>query len=128
MSARVLLVDDDRAALYALEELLSPLRAKLFLAESGEDALRLILKHDFAAVMLDVRLPGMDGFEVAGAIKALQRSRHVPIIFMSANEDRRRAPRADSELYLRKPLEPEVVTAKMRNVLELKRIAHASAQ
>jgi CheY-like chemotaxis protein len=114
---RVLLVDDDRAALYALEELLSPLPAKLHLATSGEDALRLILKHDFAAVMLDVRLPGMDGFEVAGAIKALQRSRHIPIVFMSANEDRRRAPRRDSELYLRKPLVPELVAAKMKGLL-----------
>lgn len=118
MSARVLLVDDDRAGLQALSEVLSGLPAKLFLAHSGEDALRLMLKHDFAAVMLDVRLPGMDGFEVAGAIKALQRTHHVPIIFMSANEDRRRAPRRDSELYLRKPLVPEVVAAKMRTLLE----------
>jgi CheY-like chemotaxis protein len=117
MSARVLLVDDDRASLCALEELLSPLQAKLFLARSGEDALRLILKHDFDAIMLDVRLPGMDGFEVAGAIKALQRSRHVPIIFMSANEDRRRAPRRESELYLRKPLVPEVVAARMQSLI-----------
>lgn len=117
MTARVLLVDDDRSALYALEEVLSPLQAKVFLANTGEDALRLILKHDFAAVMLDVRLPGMDGFEVAAAIKALQRTRDIPIVFMSANEDRRRAPRRDSELYLRKPLAPDVVAAKMRDLL-----------
>lgn len=126
MTARVLLVDDDRAALFALEQLLSPLQAKLFLAQSGEDALRLILKHDFQAIMLDVRLPGMDGFEVAGAIKALQRSRHIPIIFMSANEDRRRSPRVDSEVYLRKPLNPELVTARMRTLLEPRKALHAA--
>lgn len=118
MSVRVLLVDDDRAGLQALSEVLSGLEATLVLAHSGEDALRLILKHDFAAIMLDVRLPGMDGFEVAGAIKALQRSRYTPIIFMSSNEDRRRAPRRDSEIYLRKPLAPELVSAKMKNLLE----------
>jgi CheY-like chemotaxis protein len=127
VSPRVLLVDDDRAALYALEELLSPLQAKLFLANSGEDALRLILKHDFSAILLDVRLPGMDGFEVAGAIKALQRTRHIPIIFMSANEDRRRSPRVDSEIYLRKPLNPELVTAKIRGLLDQPRSAYAAA-
>jgi CheY-like chemotaxis protein len=126
MSVRVLLVDDDRAGLHALSEVLCGLEAKLFLAHSGEEALRLILKHDFAAIMLDVRLPGMDGFEVAGAIKALQRSRHTPIIFMSANEDRRRAPRLDSELYLRKPLVPEVVAARMKSLLEKKRNAHVA--
>ena len=118
MSARVLLVDDDRAGLQALCEVLSGLEAKLFLAHSGEDALRLILKHEFAAVMLDVRLPGMDGFEVAGAIKALKRTRHVPIVFMSSEEDRRRNPRRDSEIYLRKPLAPELVTAQMKSLLE----------
>lgn len=126
MTARVLLVDDDRAALFALEQLLAPLQAKLFLAQSGEDALRLILKHDFQAIMLDVRLPGMDGFEVAGAIKALQRSRHIPIVFMSANEDRRRSPRLDSEVYLRKPLNPELVTARMKGLLDQRRTLHAA--
>jgi DNA-binding response OmpR family regulator len=126
MSARVLLVDDDRAALFALEQLLTPLHAKLFFAQSGEDALRLILKHDFQAIMLDVRLPGMDGFEVAGAIKALQRSRHIPIIFMSANEDRRRSPRLDSEVYFRKPLNPELVTARMKSLLDQRRTLHAA--
>jgi CheY-like chemotaxis protein len=126
VTPRVLLVDDDRAALYALEQLLSPLEAKLFLANTGEDALRLILKHDFAAILLDVRLPGMDGFEVAGAIKALQRTRHTPIIFMSANEDRRRSARVDSEIYLRKPLNPEQVTAKIRGLLDQPRSAYAA--
>ena len=90
----MLLVDDDNAALYALSEVLGDLGAQLCSRESGEDALRLVLKHQFAAILLDVRLPKMDGFEVAAAIRSLERTRRTPIIFMSANEDRRRQPRA----------------------------------
>jgi len=115
----ILLVDDDKAALYALHEVLSDLGARITLAESGEDALRLVLKQPFAAIMLDVRLPKMDGFEVAAAIRSLERTRRTPIIFMSANEDRRRQPRdaAPAEDYLRKPLAPEVVRSKVRAFL-----------
>jgi CheY-like chemotaxis protein len=118
MSVKVLLVDDDRAALYALSELLSDLPVRLVLAESGEDALRQVLKEEFALILLDVRLPKMDGFEVAAAIRSLSRSRRTPIIFMSANEDRRRKPRpAPDEHYFRKPLMPELVRAKVLALL-----------
>lgn len=117
MSQDILLVDDDKAALYALHELLSDLGARLFLAESGEEALRLVLKQPFAAILLDVRLPKMDGFEVAAAIRSLERARRTPILFMSANEDRRRQPRAGAEEYLRKPLQPELVRSKVSTLL-----------
>lgn len=118
MSVRVLLVDDDRAALYALSELLSDLPVRLVLAESGEDALRQVLKHEFALILLDVRLPKMDGFEVAAAIRSLGRTRRTPIIFMSANEDRRRRPRpSPDEHYFRKPLLPDLVRAKVLALL-----------
>jgi CheY-like chemotaxis protein len=113
MSANLLLVDDDRAALYALSEVLSDLPARLTLVESGEDALRQVLKHEFAAILLDVRLPKMDGFEVAAAIRSLERSRQTPIIFMSAHDDRRRQARAGAEDYLRKPLAPALVRSKV---------------
>ena len=111
MSSKILLVDDDRAALYALGEVLCDLPAELVLATSGEEALRQVLRQEFAAILLDVRLPQMDGFEVAAAIRSLERLRRTPIIFMSAHEDRRRKPRpsATCESYLRKPLVPEVV-------------------
>ena len=114
----ILLVDDDKAALYALQELLSDLGARLHLAESGEDALRLVLKQPFAAILLDVRLPQMDGFEVAAAIRSLERSRRTPILFMSANEDRRGKPRPGDEEYLRKPLPPELIRAKVKGLLQ----------
>jgi CheY-like chemotaxis protein len=120
MSARILLVDDDRAALFALRELLADLDATLVLAATGEEALRQVLKQEFAAILLDVRLPGMDGFEVAAAIRSLERLRRTPIIFMSAHSDRRRQARAASmpECYLRKPLAPEVVKAKLAEFIE----------
>lgn len=115
----ILLVDDDRAALYALSELLSDVPARLVLAESGEEALRQVLKQQFAAILLDVRLPKMDGFEVAAAIRSLERLRRTPIIFMSAHEDRRRRPRPSAvfEHYWRKPLSPALVRSTIMAVL-----------
>jgi CheY-like chemotaxis protein len=115
MSPSILIVDDDRAALFALSELLSDLPARLVLASSGEEALRQVLKSEFAAILLDVRLPNMDGFEVAAAIRSLERSRRTPIIFMSAHEDRRVRPRGGvaGEQFFRKPLVPDLVRAKV---------------
>jgi CheY-like chemotaxis protein len=115
---KILIVDDDRAALYALTEVLSDVPAQLVLAGSGEEALRQVLKQDFALILLDVRLPKMDGFEVAAAIRSLERARRVPIIFMSANEDRRKQPRPSAdEYYFHKPLVPELVRAKVLALL-----------
>jgi CheY-like chemotaxis protein len=117
VSPSILIVDDDRAALYALTQVLADVPARLVLAESGEDALRQVLKHDFALILLDVRLPKMDGFEVAAAIRSLERLRRTPIIFMSANEDRRRQPRPGDEYYFRKPLAADQVRAKVLSLL-----------
>jgi len=119
MSPKVLVVDDDRSALYALSEVLRELPVRLVFATSGEDALRQVLKTEFAAILLDVRLPNMDGFEVAAAIRSLERTRRTPIIFMSANEDRRKKPRpsAHEERYFRKPLAPELVRATVASYL-----------
>jgi CheY-like chemotaxis protein len=87
-------------------------------AQTGEDALRHVLKQPFAAILLDVRLPGMDGYEVAAAIRSLERTRRTPIIFMSAEEDRRIAVRDGSaELFLRKPLEPDVLVPQVARLL-----------
>jgi CheY-like chemotaxis protein len=119
MNNKILLVDDDRAALYALSEVLADLPARLVLAHSGEEALRQVLKQPFAAILLDVRLPNMDGFEVAAAIRSLERSRRTPIIFMSAHEDRRRRlrPNAHEEHYWRKPLVPDIVRSTVMDLL-----------
>src|SRR5215831_2795441 len=72
---KLLLVDDDQDNLLALQAVLDPLNEELMLAGSGTDALRLCLEHDFAAILLDVRMPGMDGFEAAELIRQRRRSR-----------------------------------------------------
>jgi len=118
MTPHLLLVEDDKAAQFALSELLGDMGATVLLAQSGEDALRLVLKHEFAAILLDVRLPGMDGYEVAAAIRTLERTRRTPIIFMSAEDDRRTALRdGAAETYLRKPLEPDVLLPTLAHLL-----------
>jgi CheY-like chemotaxis protein len=119
MSPEILIVDDDRSALYALNEVLGELPVRLVFATSGEEALRQVLKTEFAAILLDVRLPNMDGFEVAAAIRSLERTRRTPIIFMSANEDRRKTPRTSpqQERYFRKPLVPDLVRAAVVSLL-----------
>jgi CheY-like chemotaxis protein len=127
MKPKILLVDDDRAALYALREALGELPAQLHLAESGEEALRLVLRHQFSAILLDVRLPKMGGFEVAAAIRSVERLSHTPIVFMSAIEDRRR-PRAGAPDYLRKPLVPELVRSKLLALLRAERAAPPSPE
>jgi CheY-like chemotaxis protein len=114
----LLVVEDDQAAQLALSALLDDLGAKVVLADSGEDALRMVLKHEFAAILLDVRLPGIDGYEVAAAIRSLERTRRTPIIFMSAEDDRRTRTRDGSEdIYLRKPLEPDIIRPTLAQLL-----------
>ncbi|TMI34355.1 MAG: response regulator, partial [Betaproteobacteria bacterium] len=82
--ASILIVDDDRRNLMALQELLQGLGQNLVLADSGEEALRCVLKQEFAVILLDVRMPGVDGFETARLIRDRQRSRHTPVIFVTA--------------------------------------------
>ena len=120
----LLVVEDDRAAQFALSELLDGLGAQVLVAGSGEDALRLVLRHEFAAILLDVRLPGMDGYEVAAAIRSLERTRRTPIVFMSAEEDRRTRPRdGEEDLYLRKPLEPDIIRPTLAQLLGKRKAA-----
>jgi len=83
-TVNVLLVDDHPENLVALEAILDGLGQNLVKADSGEEALRALLHHDFAVILLDVQMPGMDGFEAATLIRQRQRSRNTPIIFMTA--------------------------------------------
>jgi signal transduction histidine kinase len=82
--ANILLVDDVQENLVALEAVLSSLDQNLVLATSGRDALKRLLEQDFAVVLLDVQMPQMDGFETAALIRGRERSRHTPIIFVTA--------------------------------------------
>src|SRR3990167_6348283 len=80
----LLLVDDRPENLTALQAVLGPLNVDLVTATSGNDALRHTLKRDFALVLLDVQMPGMDGFETAELMRSNPKTRHLPIIFVTA--------------------------------------------
>ena len=123
--ARVLLVDDRPENLLALEALLEPLGLDTVRASSGEDALRRVLVEDFAVILLDVQMPGTDGIETARLIKARDRSRTTPIIFLTAlDRDRRRATlgyESGAVDYLFKPVDPDILRAKVAAFVELHR-------
>jgi CheY-like chemotaxis protein len=105
----VLLVDDEPKNLFALSALLENLGARIHCAQSGEEALRQVLKREYAAILLDVRMPGIDGFETAAAIRSLERTRRVPIIFLSGEGDRRVDGRDAYSEFILKPVEPMVL-------------------
>jgi PAS domain S-box-containing protein len=84
LTASILMVDDRVENLVALEGILEPLGHPMVRARSGEEALRAVLQQDFAVILLDVQMPGMNGFETANFIKSRERSRHTPIIFLTA--------------------------------------------
>lgn len=121
----ILLVDDQPENLAALKAILVDESYRLVTAASGKDALLRILSEDFAVILLDVRLPDIDGFEVASLVKQRERSRHTPIIFLTAATDDLsaiyRAYAVGGVDYLLKPLEPEVVQAKVAVFVELHR-------
>jgi signal transduction histidine kinase len=123
--AKILLVDDEPKSLYALQELLSTLGETLMTAPSGEEALRLVLKHDFAVILLDVRMPGIDGFETAKLIRNRERSRLTPIIFLTAAADEMTSMFRGYEVgavdYLMKPVVPEILKSKVAVFVELHR-------
>jgi signal transduction histidine kinase len=120
---RILLVDDEPKSLFALQELLSTLGQNLMVAQSGEDALRLALRNEFAVILLDVRMPGIDGFETARLIRARARSKSTPIIFLTAAADEMTSMFRGYEVgavdYLMKPVIPEVLKSKVSVFVEL---------
>ncbi|MEV0565781.1 response regulator [Dactylosporangium sp. NPDC050588] len=121
--AKVLLVDDRRDNLLALEAILQGLPVQGVAAESGEEALKHLLVDDFALILLDAQMPTMDGFETARHIKRRERTRHVPIIFLTAaDRDSHLALRgyaAGAVDYLTKPFDPWVLRAKVSVFVEL---------
>jgi PAS domain S-box-containing protein len=121
---KLLLVDDDSDNLLALQAILEPLRQDLMLAQTGTDALRLCLEHDFAAILLDVRMPEMDGFETAEMIRARKRSLQTPILFVTAyrsDEQLFRGYNLGAVDFLFKPIVPEILQSKVNVFVELQR-------
>jgi PAS domain S-box-containing protein len=122
--ARLLLVDDRPQNLVALRAILEPLGHELVTASSGAEALRALLgKHDFAAILLDVRMPDMDGFEVASVIKQRESTSTIPIIFLTAlsKDDRNvfRGYEIGAVDYVFKPFAAEILRAKVNVFVEL---------
>jgi signal transduction histidine kinase len=121
--ASILIVDDDRGNLMALQDVLQGLGQNLVLAKSGHEALRCVLREDFAVILLDARMPGVDGFETARLIRERPRSRHTPIIFITgAYEDVGsvfRGYEVGGVDYIVKPLDPRVLKSKVAVFVDL---------
>ena len=124
--AKILLVDDSPENLVALEAALEGLGQELVLAQSGTQALRHLLEDDFAAILLDVKMPDMDGFQTAELIRSRKRSRHTPILFITgykSDEHLFRGYDLGAVDFLFKPLVPEILRSKVRVFVELSRNA-----
>jgi PAS domain S-box-containing protein len=123
LTVNILLVDDHPENLLALEAILDPLGGNLVKANSGEEALRCLLHQDFAVILLDVQMPGMDGFETATLIRSRERSRHTPIIFLTAFNTNENLVFRGYSLgavdYLLKPIEADILTSKVGVFIEL---------
>jgi CheY-like chemotaxis protein len=122
-AAKILLVDDRPENLLALEAILSGLGHELVKATSGEEALKRLLSEDVAVILLDVQMPGMDGFETASHIKQRERTRDIPILFLTAIDGAAhqafRGYAAGAVDYLAKPFDPWVLRAKVAVFVEL---------
>ncbi|MBA3554776.1 MAG: response regulator [Gemmatimonadales bacterium] len=122
-AVNILLVDDQPANLVALEAMLQGLGQNLVRAGSGREALKWLLTHDFAVILLDVKMPEMDGFETASLIRQRDKSRHTPIIFLTAADKTHtqavRGYSVGAVDYLVKPVVPEFVRSKVAVFVEL---------
>ena len=123
--AAILLVDDHPANLLALEAILTPLGHRLVRANSGEEALKHLLREEFAVILLDVMMPGLDGFQTVAIARQHERSRSTPVIFLSALNTKPtqllHGYAQGAADYLVKPFEPEILCAKVRAFVELYR-------
>lgn len=123
--AGILLVDDMEDNLIALEAVLGSLNEPMVRARSGEEAMKALLRQRFAVVLLDIRMPGMDGFETATNIKRLDQTKDVPIIFLTGTDAGAgyafRGYATGAADYLTKPFDPWVLRAKVTVFLELHR-------
>ncbi len=119
----ILLVDDHPENLLALGAILEISSYNLMKAPSGEEALKCVLYHDFAVILMDVQMPGMNGFEAAAIIRDRKRSRHTPIIFLTAIDKSENRVVTGYQLgavdYLFKPVVPEILQSKVEVFVDL---------
>jgi len=126
-AAKILVVDDVPEKLLTIEAILAPLGQPIVAVHSGAEALRKLLAADFAVILLDVNMPGMDGFETAAMIRKRRRSEHTPIIFITALPDDTFAARGYSlgaVDFILTPVVPEMLCAKVSVFVELYKMVH----
>lgn len=130
--ARILAVDDRRENLLALQAILEGLPVDVVPVTSGEEALKKLLVEDYAVILLDARMPGMDGFETARHVKQRERTRHIPILFLTAADyDPHMAFRgyqAGAVDYITKPFDPWVLRSKVAVFVDLYRLHREVAE
>lgn len=129
--SKVLIVDDQPANLVALKKLLAKADVEVMSAGSGNDALKLCLNNDFALVLLDVQMPDINGYEVAELMRGEERTRDIPIIFLTAahhdNDHRHRGYGVGAVDYIEKPIDEVVLLSKVRVFIDLHR-SHAESK
>jgi PAS domain S-box-containing protein len=132
LKPKVLIVDDRNDNLVAMQAVLAPLDCGVATASSGEEALKALLQDDYAVILLDVQMPGLDGFETAQLIKARERTREIPIIFVTAISTEpphiHKGYAAGAVDYLFKPYDPEVLRAKVGVFLALREATRALSE
>src|SRR5512141_3364555 len=120
---KLLLVDDRPENLLALEAILEPLGQTLIRAHSGDEALRKLLLHDFAMILLDVQMPGINGFETARRVKSRERTKYIPIIFLTAiSKDEEyvfEGYSVGAVDYMAKPFQPDILRSKVNVFVDL---------
>lgn len=121
----ILVVDDNARNLLAIDVALGDFAGRVVKAKSGEDALRALLRQDYAVILLDVQMPGLDGFETARLIRSRDRCKHTPIIFVTAFDQKRdevlRGYQLGAVDFLFKPITPEILKAKVAAFVELRK-------
>src|SRR3954471_6245666 len=123
MKANILVVDDRPDKLLVVQAILEDLGQNLYTAASGEEALRHVLTRDFAVILLDVNMPGIDGLETAALIRGRKKSAHIPIIFITADyHDPTHTARGYSlgaVDYIASPVVPEILRSKVKVFVDL---------
>src|SRR5258708_5027782 len=112
IKTKILIVDDRADKLLVCQAILEDLGQIIYTANSGEEALKLVLEHDFAVILLDVNMPGLDGLETAALIRSRKKSTHTPIIFITAFAAEMHAPKGYSLVavtYILSPFVPPVL-------------------
>jgi len=126
---KILLVDDREDNLLSIETILEPDGYKFSKANSGREALKILLKeYDFALILMDVKMPNMNGFKTAALIYEREKLKHIPIIFITANnygdENIFKGYRAGAVDYIYKPVNPDLLRAKVSVFVDLYRKNH----